>query len=323
MGVELYNADCREILTTLSGIDAVVCDPPYGLSFASRVWDHFVPSVEYWQAVYNAIKPGAHMLVFGGGRTYHRLVCAIEDAGFEIRDQLGWIYGTGFPKSLDISKAISKQGDIDGVEKWRGWGTALKPAHEPICLARRPLGESTVAKNVLEHSTGGINIDGCRVGSEGQRGRYPANIIHDGGEDVLNVFPVNSGSGKVTNKRKTHQSFGRNGTFKQRAHETDYSWSGSSMGTTSRFFYCTKASPAERDNSTHPTIKPIALMRYLVKLITPPNGVVLDPFMGSGSTLIAAHYEGFDSIGIEIDNDNFAEAKGRIDRATKQSVMKF
>jgi site-specific DNA-methyltransferase (adenine-specific) len=366
-------------------VDAVVTDPPYGLEFMGREWDApwksgqvvavtdeasngifhtkgFTHGVGFsrgtdemrafqaWCTEWaieclRLLKPGGHLLAFGGSRTYHRLACAVEDAGFEIRDQIMWVYGSGFPKSLNVSKAIDKMAGepvkVGDARRWKGWGTALKPAHEPIVLARKPL-DGTVAESVLTHGTGALNIDGCRVGradgdtsqaghrtltfgsddeptsggdgsggwSQNDSGRFPANFIHDGSDEVLELFPEERQSGSAA-----------------------------------RFFYCAKASRAEREaglddfdpkresdriaddlpggdnprNRTntarrnhHPTVKPIALMRYLVRLVTPPNGVVLDPFTGSGTTGIAARLEGFEFVGIEQSVEYADIAHGRI-----------
>jgi len=367
----IYNGDCRDVLPTLDLVDAVVTDPPYGLSFMGKGWDRGIPGVEFWEAVMGAMKPGAHLLAFGGTRTFHRLTCAIEDAGFEIRDCLMWVYGSGFPKSLDVSKAIDKStkterevvgsykargfsevsptedgrnqwaaGEVidkvghrtvpatDAAKEWEGWGTALKPAWEPIILARKPL-EGTVANNVLEHGVGGLNIDGCRVGTDviqthgsgdkyanlktGQsdgvgeyqnhQGRWPANLIHDGSDEVVELFP-NTAPSKATPRN--------NGEFKSQskgAETAHVTYGHSDRGSAARFFYCAKASKKDRgEGNNHATVKPTELMRYLCRLITPPSGVILDPFMGSGSTLVAAQSEGlsndsyaFNSIGIDID----------------------
>jgi DNA modification methylase len=438
--VTLLQGDCREMMATLeaASIDSIVTDPPYGLSFMGKGWDHGVPGVEFWTEALRVAKFGAHLLAFGGTRTYHRLACAIEDAGWEIRDCVMWVYGSGFPKSHDVSKAIDKangrkfedryalgrhirerrqavgltQCDVNGwfgyrdgcqhwerqdasgarvptvadfailqerlelsdewrklverveaerevtgaktvpvkpgfagevyggdssrrvvnitapateaARQWSGWGTALKPAWEPIIVARKPL-VGTVAENVLTHGTGAINVDGCRV--EGVRekthsdsrkagngwgaspsralppNRFPANLIHDG-------------SGEVT----------------------------APMGEAARFFYCAKASKADRDEGCeglptirvkmnngndaagdpvsnrftkmarnhHPTVKPTDLMRYLCRLVTPPNGIVLDPFCGSGSTGKAAILEGFRFVGIEREAEYVEIARARI-----------
>jgi site-specific DNA-methyltransferase (adenine-specific) len=360
-------------------VDAVVTDPPYGLSFMGKKWDYDVPGVMVWAECLRVLKPGGHLLAFAGTRTQHRMAVRIEDAGFEIRDMIAWVYGSGFPKSLDVSKAIDKaagaEREVLGVDEakkarfgkafdgsvsdtqiwpsaprniditipatpeakqWQGWGTALKPALEPITVARKPL-IGTVAENVLQHGTGAINVDGCRVGTEppaprnapkkiirggkfhasadsGQemshynptQGRWPANFIHDGSEQVTDLLKDSA-----------------------------------------RFFYCAKASKADRDagcegidarfaptmgngiggkehdpvtatpkHNHHPTVKPTDLMRYLCRLVTPPDGLVLDPFMGSGSTGKAAALEGFSFIGIEREAEYVAIAQARINHVT-------
>ena len=270
-------------------VDAVVTDPPYGLSFMGRKWDYDVPSKEIWEQCLRVLKPGGHLLAFAGTRTQHRMCVNIEDAGFEIRDMIAWVHGSGFPKSRNV-------GD--------GWGTALKPALEPITVARKPF-KGTVANNVLTHGTGAINIDGCRVAPTGESkqrigeasqnavytdrgstnfaakpgirggdpaGRWPANLIHDGSDEVTEL-----------------------------------------TGDAARFFYCAKANKKDReDGNTHPTVKPTDLMAYLCRLVTPPEGIVLDPFMGSGSTGKAAIREGFSFIGIERDEDYFQIALSRV-----------
>jgi len=280
-----------------ASVDAIVTDPPYELGFMGKGWDKsgIANNVEMWREALRVLKPGGHLLAFSGTRTYHRMVCAIEDAGFEVRDQIGWVYSQGFPKSKNL----------DG--QWQGWGTALKPAWEPICVARKPL-IGTVAENVLAHGTGAMNIDGCRVGTDenlnggaysgGNKdlskatsyatgvnagefvqpsGRWPANIIHDGSDEVVGAFP------------------------------------GEGDGSAARFFYCAKASRADRgDANIHPTVKPTDLMRYLCRLVTPPGGVVLDPFMGSGSTGKAAMLEGFQFIGIDMTPEYVEIARARI-----------
>jgi len=381
MNTTLLHGDCLDRLRELPdcSIDACVTDPPYGLSFMGKAWDYDVPGAEVWREVLRVLKPGGHLLAFAGTRTQHRMAVQIEDAGFEIRDMIAWVYGSGFPKSLDVSKAIDKcNGDPNRLHKftawmrttgltarqldeitgtnmgghyltaasqpaiptaalwklirphcgdvpawvdelvqrieaerevlgqktagianpddhdrhtiggstsvvvditapatpeaqqWAGWGTALKPALEPITVARKPL-VGTVAANVLEHGTGAINVDGCRVGTSS--GRWPANLIHDGSDEPREL-----------------------------------------LGDAARFFYCAKASKADRgEGNMHPTVKPTELMRYLCRLVTPPGGVVLDPFMGSGSTGKAAALEGFRFIGIERDPNYLAIAQQRID----------
>ena len=271
----LLHGDCRERLRSLhdNSIDAIVTDPPYGLAFMGKKWDYDVPSADIWRECLRVLKPGGHLLAFAGTRTQHRMACNIEDAGFDIRDMIAWITNKTFPKSLNVSKAIDKAEVIahlgDAARQWDGWGTALKPAMEPITVARKPLC-GTVAENVLRHGTGGINVDGCRVGE-----RWPANLIHDGSDEVVGL-----------------------------------------LGSAARFFYCAKASKRDRgEGNRHPTVKPTDLMRYLCRLVTPPGGTVLDPFMGSGSTGKAAMLEGFRFIGIEREAEYVEIAKARIQAA--------
>lgn len=348
MTYQLHLGDCLEVLATLpdNSVDSIVTDPPYGLSFMGKKWDYDVPSVAIWEQCLRVLKPGGHLLAFAGTRTQHRMAVRIEDAGFEIRDMIAWVYGSGFPKSLDVSKAIDKAagaerevvgqavyGDghmqnnsgnavsgysgglttegkgvrsitaptTDAAQQWSGWGTALKPALEPITMARKPL-SGTVAETVLQHGTGAINVDGCRVGIEirlnqsaGNKnlehrttvtpvsshketdgreciGRWPANIIHDGSNEA--ALALKSGA---------------------------------------RFFYTAKAGKDDREtDNNHPTVKPTMLMAYLCRLVTPPGGTVLDPFMGSGSTGKAATVNGFRFIGIERDPEYHKIAQARI-----------
>lgn len=427
----LLRGDCVEVLRGLpeNSVDAVVTDPPYGLAFMGKRWDYDVPGVEVWRECLRVLKPGGYLLAFAGTRTQHRMCVNIEDAGFEIRDMIAWVYGSGFPKSHDISKGIDKAdarreqeerrlrftewvrksgvsardiykalrscglinegsgmgshytastltaqpaimtrehleacrhlfpevpewveeecdkrtveskafksrevkgqycGDMGGLggtrlgqcgaditapatdaaKQWEGWGTALKPALEPITVARKPF-KGTVADNVIQHGTGAINIDACRIETEQhEQGRWPANLIHDGSDEVLDVFPDDS----------------------------------------ARFFYCPKAQKDDRDaglsrattsagqktnrkegsagitpytgtrvptRNNHPTVKPVALMRYLCRLVTQPGGVVLDPFMGSGTTGRACLEEGFAFVGIERDPEYFQLCKERMNR---------
>lgn len=379
--IDLLQGDCIEVMRTLPecSIDAVVTDPPYELGFMGKSWDKsgIAYSIELWREVLRVLKPGGHMLAFGGTRTYHRMACAIEDAGMEIRDQLQWLYGSGFPKSLNISKAIDKAagakreiigksnskgiksgsgnyvGDdykCDGynitipatqeAKQWQGWGTALKPSNEPICLARKPLSEKTVAANVLRWGTGGINIDKCRVGNETMynqyckpkqgymsdkyrasggmfsksggnvaNGRFPANILLD--ESAAAMLDEQSGESRSRSggDRGNRQIWG-SVTGQQKRDGFDDS------GGASRFFYVAKASGKERGaGNNHPTVKPIRLMRYLCRLITPPGGTVLDPFAGSGTTLIAAQQEGFNAIGIEMMPEYCEIIRGRLEAA--------
>lgn len=401
--VTLFGGDSREVLKECpdNSIDSILTDPPYALvsivkrfgkpgsapakgneayqrasvGFMGQSWDTgevaFDP--DFWAECLRVLKPGGHLLSFGGTRTYHRMACAIEDAGFEIRDQVQWLYGSGFPKSHDVSKGIDKAAGVireslgidearlarlpqhdryqdtpsgwqsrgrtvditapgtDEAKQWEGWGTALKPANEPICLARKPLSEKTVAANVLKWGTGAINIDGCRVGLTkgddprlggkgdwgtekaaknvyeggyaGERvtssplGRFPANVIHDGSDEVLECFP-NTKSGQFL---PHHQAKGKSqiGTFDIRDRTGEEHPTYGDSGSAARFFYAAKANKKDRAGSKHPTVKPIKLLRYLARLITPPGGVVLDPFAGSGTTGEAAYMEGFRTILIE------------------------
>jgi len=317
--IQLFNDDCLNVLKTLddNSIDSCVTDPPYGLSFMGKSWDYDVPKVEIWKEVYRVLKPGAHLLAFFGSRTYHRGVVQIEDAGFEIRDQIMWIYGSGFPKSHNIGN---------------GWGTALKPAHEPIVVARKPITQ-TVAKNVLEYGTGALNIDECRTETkamkwesprggiwktnvsaeaklvENELGRWPANVIHDGSDEVVSQFPETK-SGKLTPEMNIKESSGWAGGSKSNRVKSTFE---SNSGSAARFFYCAKASKSDREsNNNHPTVKPTDLMKYLCRLITPKNGIVLDPFMGSGSTGKAAISEGFKFVGIEMNKEYFEIAQQRV-----------
>jgi DNA modification methylase len=347
--VKVFNDDCLNVLREMpdNSVDSIVTDPPYGISFMAKKWDYDVPSVEVWKEALRVLKPGGHSLIACGTRTQHRMVCNIEDAGFEIRDVVSWIYGSGFPKSLNISKAIDKAAgaerevvgistnsrdrskhvvhamneipnkpiDItapatDEAKQWDGWGTALKPACEFFTLCRKPLSEKTVAANVLKWGTGGINIDGCRVGTEEietATGRFPANLIHDGSQEVLELFPETKPSrvGKPRGTKK--KGLFANSEFNKVGQEHNDS------GSAARFFYCPKASKKDRnEGNNHPTVKPTALMAYLCRLITPTGGVILDPYMGSGSTGKAAVREGFSFVGIELDPDYYEICKARI-----------
>lgn len=472
--MKLLLGDCKNKLKELedNSIDSIVTDPPYGLSFMGKKWDYDVPQVEVWKECLRVLKPGGYLLSFAGTRTQHRMAVNIEDAGFEIRDMIAWVYGSGFPKSLNIGKAVDKingetgrelkfvnwfrttglkqketneiigksdvgshylrldqpaiptrelwailrphikveiPGWVDelververerevvgtarlpdghsfagerytnrngssikditkGTSEWEGWGTALKPALEPITVARKPLGEKSVAQNCLKWGVGGINIDGCRVETEELKpykfgfqkgsfnddgwkgknvdelqpapsGRFPANLIHDGSEEVVGLFPNNKSSDAV---RKNSVGWGTNGIYgKGNAHDS-YGYSDS--GSAARFFYCAKASKRERnigcegleekivndgrekdiDNAyqrgitlrknTHPTVKPVALMEYLVKLVSREGQVVLDPFMGSGTTGMACKKLGRDFVGIEMEEEYIEIAKARIE----------
>ena len=431
MNYTLHLGNCLDTLRGMADncVDSIVTDPPYGLSFMGKKWDYDVPSTEIWSECLRVLKPGGHFLAFAGTRTQHRMAVRIEDAGFEIRDMIAWIYGSGFPKSMDVSKAIDKAAGVErednfegaferragptgnkkcdvcgkwlvsgspcqcprpqdaavteAAQQWQGWGTALKPALEPITVARKPL-IGTVAANVLEHGTGALNIDGCRVHSsdsegyaytvqrmmpgagqhatgkthqegvefQGQTkdGRWPANLIHDGSDEVTRLFPHSTSGAKnphMPNSKSADSVVpfrkGLDGKFK------DYTAPASS-GSAARFFYCAKASKRDRDEglegfevkrggsetfspkqrdgngadrqpfhaNIHPTVKPTDLMRYLCRLVTPPGGVVLDPFMGSGSTGKAAMLEGFQFVGCELSPEYLEIARARIEAARKR-----
>jgi len=402
---KIYNEDCLEGMKLLddNSIDNIVTDPPYELGFMGKKWDNtgIAYNIELWKECLRILKPGGHLLAFGGTRTYHRMACAIEDAGFEIRDQMQWIYGSGFPKSHDISKAIDKQAgaerevvgtyqhpdgkprNIDNhkankdariadqewgmkqsgfqpitapatpeAQQWEGWGTALKPANEPIVVARKPLSEKTIAENVLKWGTGGLNIDGCRIPTEdnlnGGRysdnkgeitcnvytptinkrskgdynqpaGRFPANIILD--EEAGKM--LDEQSGVTTNTR--HMSYKRSGGefIDGIPSQPEKGWFKQETGGASRFFYCAKASKKERgEGNNHPTVKPVSLIKYLVTLVTPPDGVCLDPFTGSGTTAIACINTNRNFIGFEIDKQYCDIANERIRKALADSTRK-
>lgn len=350
----IYQGDCLQIMPTLdaNSIDTIITDPPYGLSFMGKEWDHGIPGVPFWEAALRVAKPGAMLLAFGGTRTHHRLMSAIEDAGWEIRDCLMWLYGSGFPKSMDISKAIDKAAGAktDAAKEWDGWGTALKPAWEPIILAMKPL-DGTFVQNAQEHGVAGLNIDGCRIGDEvvtthsrgnngafpkrpGEKtveesgrktdqrnieakpreGRWPANVILD--EEAGAILDEQSGYQKdgvaVSRNKKTGESSGNKVYGKRNVDLKDVTYGGG--GGASRFFYCAKASKSEKgDFNNHPTVKPLKLMEYLCRLTaTPTGGTVLDPFMGSGSTGLACKNTGREFIGIELNQEYFNIAARRL-----------
>lgn len=406
---DLRLGDCLEILDDMdeNSFDSAITDPPYHLAsvvkrfgkkgsapcqygtdgayqrastgFMGKSWDggdiSFQP--ETWAAVMRVLKPGAHLVAFAAPKNYHRMACAIEDAGFEIRDQIQWLYGSGFPKSHN------QKGD------WEGWGTGLKPAHEPICVARKPF-KGSLKKNLEEWGVGAYNIDACRVPADGRplrvtdakdtdnnntysgrkdgslkggskaagktdQGRWPANVIHDGSDEVLEAFPDSKGQrGRVTGKEPSRLTDNCYGEFKGRPACEPRDDSGSAA----RFFYCSKASKADRDEgledlplldfsasnaaqsqgeeydkaqsigmnrtkkrkNNHPTVKPTDLMRYLCALVTPPGGRVLDPFMGSGSTGKAALLAGFRFTGIELEEPYLEIARKRIQAVAPDEV---
>ena len=361
---QLLKGDCLDLMKTLAdnSIDAIVTDPPYGLEFMGKEWDKGVPALEFWVEMLRILKPGGHLLSFSGTRTYHRMAINIEDAGFEIRDMIEWVYGSGFPKSLNIGKAIDKlqgaeretikyparpetSGTMSGssdtrpwieesrkkgyhevagnipvteeAKQWEGWGTALKPAHEPICMARKPLEKGlTVAENCLKWGTGGINIDESRV--EGQKrspefrnpqskgqwgnveqqtewdnsqGRFPANLIHDNSEEVRECFPETVSKWGKQGKMPTEKGLSQVPTSTEQQLLDNEKFIGDS-GNASRFFksiiYQAKASKSERGlSNNHPTVKPTALMEYLINMVSKENAIVLDPFGGSCTTAIA------------------------------------
>ncbi len=418
----LHLGNCLDSLKGVpdNSVDSIVTDPPYGISFMSKKWDYDVPSVEIWKECLRVLKPGGFLLSFSSTRTYHRMTTNIEDAGFEIRECVSWVYASGFPKSHNISASIDKmyghpnrgraiptassyqacdvdqdnkltsnpvgpyEPKTDEAKQWQGWGTALKPSQEFIAMARKPL-DGTVANNVLTWGTGGINIDAARVpmsdedyeklssgverirekgGTMGNSwknssdlsganpvnpaGRWPANFIHDGSQEVLELFPDTkpSKSGGVSYNKDTQHLSGKK--LQPRTGHDD------NGGSAARFFYVPKASKRDkeeglddfeekvgakqfnegmegqiRSNGTvikeatklrnpHPTIKPTELMKYLCRLVTQPGGIVLDPFMGSGSTGKAAILEGFHFIGCELDEEYLAIAEARIKHACSQ-----
>lgn len=379
--VTVHHGDSRDVLKTLdaNSIDSVATDPPYALvsivkrfgaegaapaqggvyarasaGFMGQAWDTgetaFDPA--FWVEVFRVMKPGAHLAAFGGTRTYHRLVCAIEDAGFEIRDSLAWIFASGFPKSTDFAAVpgSKKTGrvvrpELAGSPFAEGWGSALKPAHEPIVLARKPL-EGTLAANVLKWSTGGINIDGCRVDATDKAvfpvgatsadgaiktglhssprgedsfplGRWPANVVHDGSPEVIAAFPSEAGGGFGT-RGVGRSILGSNGSLDR---DTGQTVGFGDSGSAARFFYSAKADSLARLGGKHPTVKPTDLMRWLITLITPPGGVVLDPFAGSGSTAIGAIAAGFDSVMIEREAEYVEHIRERVAWAQGQGAL--
>ena len=438
---KLFNGNMLDMLQVIEkeSIDSIVCDPPYELNFMNRSWDNsgiaFNP--ETWKQCYEVLKPGGYLLAFGGSRTYHRIAVAIEDAGFEIRDTIMWIYGSGFPKSMDVGKAIDKRNGVQPIgrkeptggitggkntgaeekgwhsinnwyeypecqNEWKGWGTALKPSFEPIIIARKPF-KGSLVDNVIKNGVGGINIDECRVGNEERtqfsgrsqnkttvynsfnqenahyetvQGRFPANTILTYDEtdfdEVCGGFPITKSNGGKTSMpdlrdvgRKSKEAIGIDKLSFGQVSNVDRKESNyiapCDSGSASRYFYCAKASKKDRDEgldgfedkkfystlntkngsgerldggttpirkNTHPTVKPTELMQYLVRLVTPNNGVVLDPFNGSGSTGKAVMYENkernknYKYIGIELTEEYLPIAKARIEYVCNQTENK-
>jgi DNA modification methylase len=348
---KIFLGDCRDALKLISdnSIDSIVTDPPYELGFMGKKWDNsgIAYDVSVWQECLRVLKPGGHILAFGGSRTYHRLGVAIEDAGFEIRDTIAWISSKTFPKSLNVEKAIEKAGMDGSVAS--GWGTGLKQVVEPVVMARKPL-EGTVAENTLRWGVGGINIDGSRIGTETvtintfdngakpfggavgepftsrqSRGRWPANVILD--EVSARLLDEQSGVTKSQISNRGDVNFGHFGGYAENeqslAEHTATIRGHSDTGGASRFFYVAKASKRDRNEGIeianfHPTVKPTALMCYLIKLVTPPGGTVLDPFTGSGSTGKAALLDGFNFIGVELTEEYLPIIKGRLKAAIKE-----
>lgn len=409
MSVRVEHGDCLEVMARLASeglqVDSVITDPPYHLTsivkrfgkngsapaksgatgaykrhstgFMGKEWDggDIAFNPETWALAYDLLKPGGHLLAFGLPKTFGRLQVAIEDAGFEIRDTICWLFGSGFPKSHDVSKGIDRAAGMeretvadnpnhrsasgieyegiyaggntgaahitapatDAARQWQGWGTALKPAAEFIVMARKPL-IGTVAANVQEHGTGAINVDGCRVDTGSRphvvsdrrlehntygpglggsqhigattQGRWPANVAHDGSEEVQEAFAAfgEKNTGTFNGNRNTPKTRGIYGQFEsanERGHAGD-------SGTAARFFYSAKATKADRLDSKHPTVKPVDLIAYLCRLVTPPGGLILDPFAGSGTTGMACIRESFECILIEREAEYVADINARL-----------
>jgi len=393
--VTLLHGDCRDQLKTLpdNSIDSIVTDPPYELGFMGKSWDAsgIAYNTDMWRECLRVLKPGGHMLAFSGSRTYHRMTVAIEDAGFEIRDQIMWVYGTGFPKNHDVSKAIDakiltggshskniksaieqrpgesretatlpnngvmsdeRKGGITNdnpatpeAQQWSGWGTALKPSHEPICVARKPLGEKTVAENVLKYGTGALNIDATRVEGEPPKAMIGTGWAAQDKKNAEHGFRPNAYYTDQNGVEYEPNDLGR--------WPANFIHDGSIETEWSKFFYGAKASPQDRNDglddfeggktndgrkvdannayqrgatvrkNTHPTVKPTDLMIYLCKMVTPPNGTVLDPFMGSGSTGRGAINGGFNFIGIEMSQEYIDISRARIAIVEKREEAKI
>lgn len=297
---KFYNEDCVKFSNHYSEklFDSIVTDPPYGIDYLGNSWDSYKNCIAFqestWQSIANTLKPGGYLVIFGAAKTFHRLTCAVEDSGLKIKDVLMWLYGQGMPKSQNIGKKDSN---------WEGWGTGLKPCYEPILLAQKPIDQKNIVQNFRVNGVGGLNIDESRLDS----GRWPGNVLHDGSEEVEKEFSKFGEKGNGWNRNYGVEDYqGRQyggGVFGGGGYigETTYC----DEGTASRFFYSTKSSVRERTHNrtidnNHPTVKNLELMKYLIKLITPPKGTVYDPFAGSGTTLVAAKELGYNSVGVEL-----------------------
>jgi site-specific DNA-methyltransferase (adenine-specific) len=298
---KVYHSDCLTHIKNMTiSVDSIVTDPPYGINYAT--WDRYDDCISFdkntWKELSSILKPGGYMAIFGASRTVHRLVCAVEDSGLVVRDQLLWLYGQGMPKSLDIGKKLPD---------WKGWGTGLKPCYEPIILVQKPISEKTIVENVKKNGVGALNIQDSRLPC----GRWPGNILHDGSDEVENLFSEfgergngwsrNYGVEDYQGRQYGGGVFGGGGYFG----DTTYC----DTGTASRFFYSTKSSVKERTHdrtieNNHPTVKNLELMKYIVRLVTPKSGVVFDPFAGSGTTLVAAKSLGIKFIGTEMEKEH-------------------
>ena len=308
---QVHCSDSIEFSKTLAiKVDSIVTDPPYGINYQGNDWDQYKNCISFdpetWKNISIPLKPGGYIVIFGASKTFHRLVCAVEDSGLAVRDQLMWLYGMGMPKSSNVGKKLPD---------WKGWGTGLKPCYEPILLAQKPPTETTIVKNVEKHGVGAINIEESRLES----GRWPGNILHDGSDEVEEEFSKfgergngwkrNYGVEDYQGRQYKGGVFGGGGFIG----ETTYA----DEGTASRFFYSTKSSVKERTHdrtidNDHPTVKNLELMKYLIKLVTPKDGIVYDPFTGSGTTLLAAKFLNYDFIGVELDENYVEISKKRL-----------
>ena len=310
-----YNDDCVKFSDNYDGqVDSVVTDPPYGIEYLGNDWDSYQNCIAFkkstWESISKPLKPGGYLVIFGASKTFHRLTCAVEDSGLKIKDVLMWLYGQGMPKSQNIGKKDPN---------YEGWGTGLKPCYEPILLAQKPISEKTIVENFQKHGVGGINIEESRLES----GRWAGNVLHDGSDEVEKQFAKfgergngwarNYGTEDYQGRQYGGGVFGGGGYIGNTTYCDE--------GTASRFFYSTKSSIKERTHNrtidnNHPTVKNMELMKYLIKLITPKDGIVYDPFAGSGTTLIAAKELGFNSIGVELSKEYSKIIQDRINAVT-------